>query len=146
MKPMPTHVDALVIGAGPAGAAAASILHKRSHSVLVLEKTDFPRFVIGESLLPRSMDLLDATGLLEDATHCGYLKKHGAAFLRGDEFSSFDFAEQYTKGWTWTWQVPRDDFDLGLTKTIQAMGIDLRFKHAVTKAETGTVVPLAIGR
>ncbi len=134
---MPTHVDALVIGAGPAGAAAASILHKRGHSVLVLERSEFPRFVIGESLLPRSMDLLDATGLLEDANHCGYLEKHGAAFLRGDELSSFDFADQFTKGWTWTWQVPRGDFDLGLARTVQAMGIDLRFKHTVTRVEPG---------
>ena len=137
MKPMPVQVDALVIGAGPAGAAAASILHQRGHSVLVLERSTFPRFVIGESLLPRSMDLLETAGLLDDAAQRGYLKKHGAAFLRGDEVSSFDFSQQHTKGWSWTWQVPRSEFDLGLTQTIQRMGIDLRFQHTVTEVVPG---------
>ena len=131
MSDLPSHVDTLVIGAGPAGAAAAAVLRQRGHSVIVVEKSTFPRFVIGESLLPRSMDLLEAAGLLDAASTRGYLKKHGAAFLRGDELASFDFSLQHTPGWSWTWQVPRDDFDKTLADAVVGMGVPVFYAHTV---------------
>ena len=73
--------DVLVIGAGPAGCIAASIVHKNGLKVRVVEKVKFPRFVIGESLLPRVMDHLEETELLEDVKKGGFQEKFGAKFL-----------------------------------------------------------------
>jgi flavin-dependent dehydrogenase len=132
-----SRIDVLVIGAGPAGAAAASILHDRGHRVRVVERSSFPRFVIGESLLPRSMDLLQAAGLLDAASARGYLRKHGAAFLRDGELSEFDFSEQFTPGWAWTWQVPRGDFDQTLIQAVADKGVEVLFEHTVVEVEPG---------
>ncbi len=134
MDPLPSSADVAVIGAGPAGTAAASILHAADHSVCVLEKARFPRFVIGESLLPRCMDLLEAAGLMRAVEGRGYIVKHGATFLRGDERSDFDFADQHHDGWGWTWQVPRADFDLALADAVQEAGVPIFFEHAVEAA------------
>lgn len=78
-----TDVDVLIIGAGPAGSSAAALLHKQGFRLLVVEKQTFPRFVIGESLLPHSMDLLRDAGLLEAVEARQFMHKHGAVFLRG---------------------------------------------------------------
>lgn len=137
LKQLPKDVDVIVIGAGPAGVAAASILHNKGHRVLVLERARFPRFVIGESLLPHSMDLLEAAGLLEAASGRKYLRKHGAAFLHGDQLASFDFGDQHTQGWSWTWQVPRDDFDQTLAEAVEAMGVPILYEHAVAGVVPG---------
>ena len=63
--PYPTEVDVVIIGAGPAGSLAAARLARQGHSVLMLEQATFPRHVVGESLLPRCLDLLRDAGLLE---------------------------------------------------------------------------------
>ena len=56
--------DILVVGAGPAGSVAAALLHKQGRQVLVIEREQFPRFSIGESLLPQSMQYLEEAGML----------------------------------------------------------------------------------
>lgn len=128
--------DVLVIGAGPAGCIAASIVHKNGLKVRVVEKVKFPRFVIGESLLPRVMDHLDETGLLEDVKAAvktaGFQEKFGAKFLLGDKVCDFNFSDQFSKGWTWTWQVPRANFDLILATGVAKKGIPVEFEMGVT--------------
>ena len=99
--------EILVIGAGPAGTIAASLLNKQGFKVKIVEKEKFPRFVIGESLLPRVMDHLEEAGLLEAVKKAGFQEKFGAKFVRGNEICDFNFTDQFSKGWTWTWQVPR---------------------------------------
>ena len=124
--------DVLVIGAGPAGCIAASIVHKQGLTVRVVEKMKFPRFVIGESLLPRVMDHLDEAGLLEDVKQAGFQKKFGAKFVMGNKVCDFNFEDQFTKGWTWTWQVPRAQFDMILAQGVAKKGIPVEMEMGVT--------------
>ncbi len=124
--------DVLVIGAGPAGCIAASLINKRGYKVKIVEKENFPRFVIGESLLPRVMDHLEEAGFLEEVKKAKFQKKFGAKFVRGNEVCDFNFEDQFTDGWKWTWQVPRAEFDQILATKVAEMGVDVNFQTAVT--------------
>lgn len=94
--------DVLVIGAGPAGCIAASLLNKQGFKTRIVEKEKFPRFVIGESLLPRVMDHLEEAGLLEAVKAAGFQGKFGPKFIRGNEICDFNFSDQFSEGWKWT--------------------------------------------
>ena len=123
--------DVLIIGAGPAGTIAAGILRKENIDVIIVEKQKFPRFVIGESLLPRCMDVFEEAGYLDVITEQKYQKKYGALFLRGKDKCVFNFDTQYTKGWSWTWQVPRDHFDKVLADEAKKKGANILYETAV---------------
>ncbi len=131
-KMEPTEIDALIIGAGPAGSTAAALLRQEGFRLLVVEKQKFPRFVIGESLLPHSMDLLREAGLLGAIEAQGFMRKFGAVFLRGGQTCNFDFADQFTAGWKYTYQVPRADFDKALADAVAASGVPVLYQHGVT--------------
>ncbi len=128
-------VDVLVIGAGPAGTVAASIINKAGYKVKIVEKQKFPRFVIGESLLPRCMEALEEAGFLEAVTAKKFQKKFGAKFVRDGKICDYFFADQFTKGWSWTWQVPRADFDKTLADTVEKMGVPVSYQTTVTGIE-----------
>lgn len=128
-------IDVLVIGAGPSGCVSASILHQSGLKVLVVEKEKFPRFVIGESLLPRSMETLERAGFVDALKQKGFQEKFGAKFVRNNEVCDFNFSDQFTKGWNWTWQVPRADFDLAISEELQKKGVEILFEHTVTGIE-----------
>ncbi|MBW8358920.1 MAG: tryptophan 7-halogenase [Weeksellaceae bacterium] len=125
-------VDVLVIGAGPSGCVSSAYLHNNGLHVKVVEKTKFPRFVIGESLIPRVMDHFEEAGLLEALMSQGFEKKPGARFIRGEEVCVFDFSDKFGEGWDWTWQVPRADFDNVMAQEIIRKGVDLEFETEVT--------------
>lgn len=124
-------IDILIIGAGPGGMVSAGYLHDKNVSVKVVEKQKFPRFAIGESLIPRCMDIFEEAGLLEAIASKNYQKKFGARFIRGKEAAEFDFSKKYGNGWDWTWQVPRADFDKTLSDEIQKKGVDISFETEV---------------
>ena len=124
-------VDVLVIGAGPAGSVAAAMLHRAGYRVRVVEKEKFPRFVIGESLLPRCMEVLEDCGLLEAVKEKKFQEKFGAKFVMGDQVSDFNFADQFSTGWGWTWQVPRAEFDSTLINTVNQWGVPVAFESTV---------------
>lgn len=125
-------VDVLVIGAGPAGTVAAAILNQKGHQVKIVEKQQFPRFVIGESLLPRCLHNLEKAGLLEAVKAQGFQRKNGACFVRNEqEFCDFDFSEQYTNGWEYAWQMPRAKFDQALANEVVRQGVDLSYQESV---------------
>ena len=128
-------VDVLVIGAGPSGCVSASHLHNNKVKVKVVEKTKFPRLVVGESLIPRVMDHFAEAGLFESLDAMNFEKKLGARFIRGEEICLFDFSNKYSDGWDWTWQVPRADFDNTMAQEVIKKGIDLEFESEVVSVE-----------
>ena len=128
-------VDVLVIGAGPAGTVAASIINKAGFSVKIVEKTKFPRFVIGESLLPRCMEALEEAGFLDAVKAKGFQQKYGAKFVKNGKVCDYIFADQFTPGWSTTWQVPRAEFDKTLADTCETMGIPVCYETTVTGIE-----------
>ena len=138
MQTQSEHVDVLVIGAGPSGTVAASILKNAGYRVKIVEKQLFPRFVIGESLLPRCMDNLEYAGLLKAVEQGGFQKKFGAKFVRRGETCDFDFSEQFTRGWNWTWQVPRAQFDQLLALETEKKGVEIEFESEVVAVAFNT--------
>lgn len=131
----PKEVDVLVIGAGPSGTIAASIIKQAGLSVEIVEKMQFPRFVIGESLLPRCMEALEEAKFLDAVKAKGFQQKDGAKFVMDDKVCDFTFVQQHTQGWGWTWQVPRADFDTTLADECVKMGIPVHYQTEVTGIE-----------
>lgn len=129
------NVDVLVIGAGPSGTVAASIVNKAGYKVKIVEKLRFPRFVIGESLLPRCMESLEEAGFLEAVKACGFQEKFGAKFVKNGKICDYFFADQFTPGWNWTWQVPREEFDKTLADTVEKQGVPVSYDTTVTAIE-----------
>lgn len=129
--------DILIIGAGPAGSVAAAMLRRHGLRVLMLEREQFPRFSIGESLLPQSMEYIEAAGLLRDVVEAGFQYKNGATFARGDRTTWFDFRDKFSAGWGTTYQVQRADFDHVLAKGAERLGAEVRYRHEVLAVEPG---------
>ena len=125
--------DVVIIGAGPSGSVAAAYLAARGYAVEVVERAHFPRFSIGESLLPQSMSLLEEAGLLQHVIEGKFQFKDGAAFRRGDQEQSLDFNDKSASGWSTTFQVKRDLFDQILAEGAAAKGARVTFGDEVTR-------------
>lgn len=127
--------DVVIIGAGPSGSVAASLLAADGMSVLILEKQYFPRFSIGESLLPQCMEFLKEAGLEQAldkyAKEFGFQYKNGAAFHKKGKNSSFDFTEKFSEGRGTTYQVKRGLFDKLLADETEKKGVSIRYGHQV---------------
>lgn len=127
--------DVVIIGAGPSGTVAASLLAAEGVSVLILEKQYFPRFSIGESLLPQCMEFLKEAGLEQAldnyAESFGFQFKNGAAFHKKGKNSSFDFTEKFSAGRGTTYQVKRGLFDKLLADETERKGVSIRYGHQV---------------
>ena len=137
--------DVLVIGAGPAGSVAGSLLSRQGHRVITLEAGTLPRFQIGESLLPRSNDILAAAGLLDAVVARRYQPKNAALFLDRERRERFCFADAFPGQRAQTFQVPRDDFDQTLASAARGHGVDVRFNHKVETIElAGDQVSLSV--
>lgn len=106
--------DAIIIGAGPAGTSAATVIAEKGHRVLVLEREKFPRYHIGESLIPFTFQPLERLGLIEKMRKSHFMKKYSVRFVNPDGHSSqpFYFHTRYDKDTiAQTWQVLRSEFD-----------------------------------
>ncbi|TDN68904.1 NAD(P)/FAD-dependent oxidoreductase [Paraburkholderia sp. BL10I2N1] len=130
-------VDVAIIGAGPSGAVAAALLRQAGRSVLVLERQHFPRFSIGESLLPQSMAYLEEAGMLQAVVEAGFQHKNGAHFIHRERSSAFDFRDKHSAGWGTTYQVDRATFDDLLIRCAAQQGADVRFGHSVRAMQAG---------
>ena len=141
---MNTSVDVVIIGAGPSGAVAAALLRKAGRSVLVLERQHFPRFSIGESLLPQSMAYLEEAGMLQDVVEAGFQYKNGAHFVYREQASAYDFRDKHSDGWGTTFQVERAVFDDLLISRAAKQGAEVRFGHTVLEMEAGDLPALEV--
>ena len=116
--------DTIIIGAGPAGSAAAALLAEKGLRVAVLEREKFPRYHIGESLLPFTCYPLQRLGLLDRMRQSEFVKKYSVQFVSpsGKASQPFYFSTRYEPGVAQTWQVLRSEFDLMLRENARAKG------------------------
>jgi flavin-dependent dehydrogenase len=124
---MPAEYDVLIAGGGPGGAICGAHLAQLGRRVLVLEKERFPRFHLGESLLPQSVPVLEAVGVLGEIEP-RFIVKRGANFhdSRSGKMSRYAFGDAFDKRVGSAFQVPRDEFDEILLRHAQRAGAEVR--------------------
>jgi flavin-dependent dehydrogenase len=139
--------EVVVVGGGPAGSIAATLLADAGQRVVVLEKERFPRYHIGESLLSATLPILDAVGATPLIEAHGFLQKPGGTFQWGRQREpwSFWFRED-PGGRPYAFQVVRAEFDKILLDNARAHGADVREEHAVTQVDTSGATPVVHGR
>ncbi len=127
--------DAIIIGGGPAGSSAAAILAEKGHRVLVLEREKFPRYHVGESLLPFTFQPLQRLGLIEKMRASQFVKKYSVQFVSpsGKASQPFYFNTRYSDDIAQTWQVLRSEFDEMLLNNARERGAIVREEMTVTE-------------
>ena len=121
----------LIIGAGPSGCIAGALLKNKGYQVTILERQLFPRFSIGESLLPQCMEFIKQAGMLEAVINEGFQFKNGASFVRRDQNTEFSFENKFGEGVGTTFQVQRGRFDQVLANEAIRMGVDIQWQIEV---------------
>ena len=119
--------DVLIIGAGPGGSTAAALLAKQGIRTAIVEKDEFPRFKIGESLLPYSTDILRKSGAMEVVDSGKYIRKYGAQFIdhRFENEIYFEFKEGLDSDHPYAFEVVRSEFDKDLLEYAKSLGVDV---------------------
>jgi FADH2-dependent halogenase len=129
--------DIIVIGGGPAGTTAATFLAQRGLSVTLLERERFPRFQIGESLLPYNNDLFTRLGVTEEIAEGPSFPKYGAYFVTGDGRTGygFRFDKRLRDPYRRSFQVERARFDELLMRNAEKHGVDVRQETPVRSVD-----------
>ena len=119
--------DVLVIGGGPSGATAATLIARQGHSVRLLEREHFPRYHVGESLIPETFWVLDRLGMLPKMRGSRFVDKHSVQFVseHGRLSEPFYFADHKPHESARTWQVLRQDFDQMMLENAREHGVDV---------------------
>lgn len=130
--------DVLIIGGGPGGSTAANVLARAGRRVTLLEKEKFPRFHVGESLLPYNQTLFRRLGVIESLAEAGFPVKRGAQFHLGNGLAStrFDFSEGRFTREKQTVQVERARFDEILLDRARQAGAEVREGWTVKRFAT----------
>ena len=141
-----TQYDTIIVGAGPAGTTAAALLAKHGRRVIVLERDAFPRYHVGESLVPFCYSTLNRLGMVEKLNATEFVKKYSVQFATTDgrmsqPFYFSDHLDGHPAGQTW--QVERSDFDMMMVDNAREHGAEVRFgvsAKRVIQNTTGAVV------
>jgi len=123
------HYDSIIIGGGPAGASAAAVLAEYGHRVLVLERDKYPRYRIGESLIPFTYAPLERIGMIPRMRASPFTKKYSVLFVQPDGKASqpFYFFNRYDRDTVaQTWQVTRAEFDVMMLDNAREKGAEVR--------------------
>lgn len=121
----------LIIGAGPSGSIAGALLQNKGYQVTILERQLFPRFSIGESLLPQCMEFIQQAGMLEAVVNAGFQFKNGASFVHNHRQTEFSFEDKFSEGMGTTFQVQRGRFDKLLADEAVRMGVTIEWQMEV---------------
>jgi len=129
--------DVIVIGGGPAGSTAATLLARRGFSVLLLERERFPRFQVGESLLPYNNDLFDRLGVREQLRRGDFFPKYGATFVTGNGAIgyTFRFSDNLAPQYHAAIQVKRANFDELLLRNAAKANVEVREETSVASVD-----------
>ena len=125
--------DGIVVGGGPAGATAATVLAQHGRRVLLLERDQFPRYHVGESLMPYTWFTFERLGVLDWFDTVGCPKKRSVQFVSttGQVSQPFYFFQTIEHECATTWQVRRSDFDQMMLANAAAKGVEVRHGVAV---------------
>src|SRR5436853_3082211 len=129
--------DVAIIGGGPAGSTAAALLARGGRRVIVFEREKFPRFHIGESLLPFSMKTFTRLGLHEKLLRAGFIKKYGGEIMGAcsDTGTKFYFKDGYRSQTDHAYQVTRGDFDKVLLHHARESGAEVHQETSVDRID-----------
>ncbi|RLS35832.1 MAG: NAD(P)/FAD-dependent oxidoreductase [Planctomycetota bacterium] len=125
MSTFPTETDVIVIGGGPAGATASTLIAQKGHRVQLFEREKFPRFHIGESLIPETYWVLERLNMLPKMKKSQFVKKHSVQFVNstGKLSAPFYFSDNKPHECSQTWQVVRSEFDQMMLENAREHGV-----------------------
>lgn len=128
--------DVVIVGGGPAGTSAACVLAEQGRRVLVLEREQFPRYHIGESMIPFTYPALERIGMIPRLRESSFVKKYSVQFVApsGKASQPFYFFNRYDRETVaQSWQVLRSDFDQMMMEQARSKGADVRERHEVVE-------------
>src|SRR6266852_8596804 len=120
--------DVIVIGGGPAGSTVSTLIAQQGHKVMLFERERFPRFHIGESLIPETYWVLKRLKMLDKMKESHFTKKYSVQFVNasGKLSAPFYFHDNKPHECSQTWQVVRSEFDLMMLRNAEEQGVSVK--------------------